>query len=297
VSNQPAANFGSAPNLDFGKVFASPSYFTRGHVSFDVSPFVNAGLQPTRATFYWYQASAQGAGCLDVALHRLVAPWSEGAVTWQTQPAHDPVETTRLCVGNSFALGWKEFDVTPLVRAWLDGSAPNHGFVIRDPMEITAGASRPGLGHSREFGNPALRPYLEIDFAQPFGAGCTTHATVPVLGVAGGSALMGQTLQLRLGELLPGSLGLVFFGLDNTSWSGTPLPFSLAVLGYPACDLLVEPATSVVIGIASGTAQTLPITVPSAPAFDGLPLYMQGFALTPATLLEATNGLGVRLWL
>jgi hypothetical protein len=297
VSNQPAVNLGTSPNLDFGKVFASPSYFTRGHVQFDLAPFVGIGLIPTRATFHWYQSSAQGAGCLDVALHRLTAPWAETTVTWQTQPSHDPVEVGRVCVGNSFALGWKEFDVTALVRAWLDGSVPNFGFVIRDPLEITAGASRPGIGHSREAANATLRPYLEIDVADVLGAGCTTHATMPALDVAAGSSLMGQTLQLRLRELQTGSLPLLFFGLSNTSWSGTPLPFGLAVLGLPACTLHVEPATSLVLPITAGTTATLPIAVPNVPAFDGLPLFVQGFALTPATQLEATNGLGVRLWL
>lgn len=300
-SSQPTANFGSSPELNLGKQFTyTPTFtvwFARGHVLFDVSPFVGAGLVPTRATFFWYQSMANAAGCLDVSLHRLTAPWSEGTITWQNQPSFDPTEVTRTCVGDSFALGWKEFDVTPLVQAWLDGSAPNFGFVVRDPSESTAGAARPGLGHSREYTNAALRPYLEIEFAESFGAGCTTHATVPVLDVAGGSSIMGATLDLRLSDLLPGSLALVFFGLDNTQWAGFALPLSLALIGYPGCDLNVEPGVGIAIGIVPNPTALLPIVVPTSAAFDGLPLYAQGFALTPSTDLEATNGLGFRVWL
>ncbi len=296
-SSLPAVNFGSSPELNFGKVFSPtpPSFWRRGHVLFDVSAF--GGLVPTRATFHWYQSQAQGAGCLDVSLHNVTAPWAESTVTWQTQPAFDPTEVTRVCVGDVFALGWKRFNVTSLVQAWLDGSVPNLGFVIRDPMEITAGASRPGLGHSREYTNPALQPYLELDFAMPFGAGCTTHALMPWLDVSGGSATMGQTLQLRTSDLLPGSFAFAVFGLSNTTSGAIPLPLSLGVIGFPNCSLNVELGILVTIGIAPASTAVLPFVVPTAPAFSGQSLYTQVFALTPVTDLEATNGLAFRVWL
>lgn len=301
TANQPAVNFGTAPELDFGKAFSSGPTFqvwmTRGHVQFDLSALIGSGLVPTRATFFWYQRTSNAAGCLDVSLHNVTAPWNENTITWQNQPSHDAVEISRTCVGDSFALGWKEFDVTSLARQWLAGTVPNFGFVIRDPSESSAGAARPGLGHSREFGTAALQPYLEIDFATVFGNGCSTHATVPVLGVSGGAAIMGQTLDLQTSALMPGSLAAVFFGLSNTSWSGTPLPFALGVLGAPQCDLNIEPGVGIVLGIVATGGAVLTITVPTAAAFDGLPLYAQTFAFTPAGDLEASNGLGVRLWL
>src|SRR5688572_27125625 len=86
-ANQPSVNFGSAPELDFGKAFSSSPTFqvwmTRGHVQFDLTGLVGTGLVPTRATFFWYQRTSNAAGCLDVSLHNVVAPWSEGTITWQ----------------------------------------------------------------------------------------------------------------------------------------------------------------------------------------------------------------------
>ncbi len=299
-SSQPTVNFGTSPELDFGKQFAyAPNFtvwFARGHVEFDPSPFVGIGV-PTRATFHWYQSQSNAAGCLDVSLHRVTGGWSETTITWQNQPPYDPAEISRACVGDSFALGWKAFDVTSLVRSWLDGTVVDYSFVIKDPNESTAGAARPGLGHSREYANAALRPYLEIEFATSFGTGCTTHATQPFLAVAGGSAIMGETLELGLGQLEPGSLSVVFFGLGNTMWNATPLPLSLASIGYPNCELLVEPGVGVLAGIAPGTTATLPVVVPTSAAYSGLPLFAQAFAFTQAGSLEATNGLGFAVWL
>lgn len=301
TANQPTVNFGSAPELDFGKAFTyTPTFqtwLTRGHVQFDLGSLTGLGLVPTRATFFWYQRQANAAGCLDVSLHQIMAPWSENTITWQNQPAYDAAEISRTCVGDSFALGWKEFDATPLVQAWLAGTTPNFGFVIRDPQESTAGAARPGLGHSREYATAALRPYLEVDFAFPFGSGCTTHAITPALDIAGGASIMGQSLQLRSTNLLPNSLGVAIFGLDNTAWAGQPLPLALAAIGYPNCNLHVELGVGVSLGIVPNATAVLTITVPTSPAFDGLPLYAQVFAFTPAAGLEATNGLGFRCWL
>lgn len=69
------------------------------------------------------------------------------------------VSTT--CVGDSFNLGVKEFELTSLAQRWPDGSSPNNSFVIRDVNERSAGASRPGFGHSREFATVSLQPRLE----------------------------------------------------------------------------------------------------------------------------------------
>lgn len=298
-SSQPTVNFGSAPELDFGKAFTSSptfsTWFTRGHVLFDVSAYT--GFVPTRATFFWYQRTSSAAGCLDVSLHNVLAPWTESGVTWQNQPAFAASEVSRTCVGNSFDLGWKEFDVTALAQQWLSGAIVNHGFVIRDPQESSAGAARPGLGHSREFATASLQPYLELDFATTLGTGCSTHATVPALDVAGGAAIMGSTLDLRTSNLLPGSIAAMFFGLDDTTYQGLPLPLSLAPLGTPGCFLEIDALVGVTLGVATTSPVILPLQVPIAPAFDGLPLFAQTFVFTPSGAFEATNGLSFRLWL
>ena len=294
--DRPAVNLGTDPELTFGKAFESqPTFrvwFTRSHVRFDLSN-VNANRVPVRATFHVYQSRANAAGCLDVALHRLTQPFVEGQVTWNSQPTFDPQVESTACVGSSFDLGWKTFDVTDLVRDWLTNAAPNHGFVIKDPTERTAGAARPGFGHSREFGDATRRPYLEIEFATEIGFGCSQRALFPLIDFAGGRAAPGGSFVLRTIATIPNSPLYVIFGTSSTTWNGQPLPLSLGRFGLP-CDLLV--AADVIAGFPPQPDPfDLVVPLPNDPGIAGQTLWMQVFALPPQLGFETSGGLGVNI--
>lgn len=294
--SQPTANFGADPELNFGKVFTSTSssvHFLRGHVQFDLTAF--QGLVPQRATLFWYQSRSSAAGCLDVSAHRILAPWSEATVTWSTQPAHDAATAATACVGNSFDLGWKQFDLTALVQAWTSGAQPNHGVVIRDPRESTAGASRPGYGHSRESTVVALRPYLELEFAAAFGAGCGLGAPVPGLSFAGGSPRPGGSFTIATQGLAAGSLGALVLGTSDTTWGSVPLPLSLASFGFPGCDLLVAADAFLVRGASTPPSFDVVLNVPNDPNLASLVLYVQTAGLAAATF-QLANGLRIALF-
>jgi hypothetical protein len=297
--NQPALNFGSDVELGFGKNFTStPTFqvwFMRAYVQFDLLPIQATGRWPTRVLYRWYQHRASAAGCLDVTLHRVTAAWNEAAVTWQNKPGHDGAVVARACVGDSFANGWKQADVTALVQQWLLGAVPNHGLVLRDPSETTAGAARPGFAHSRENGTAALVPHLEVEFADRFGFGCSMRALLPMTDVTAGRPRLGESFTLGTIGLLPGSLVGMLFGTSNTSWSGGALPWSLAPLGSPGCDLNISPDTLVTAPAIAGGSWDLVIALPANTALDGATFYMQALALPPLLGLEVGNGVGVTL--
>jgi hypothetical protein len=299
-ADQPTTNFGADPELRLGKTFTStPSFrvwFTRAHVMFDLSSFVGSGIVPSRATFFWYQSRAMAAGCLDVSLHRITAPWSEGGVTWQNQPAHDAAIVSRTCVGDSFSLGWKAFDATALVQAWFDGSVPNHGLVIRDVRESTAGAARPGIGHSRENGNPALAPYLEVELPVTLGFGCSARGAIPALAFASGSSRSAGMFRAQASNLVIGANPAVFFGFSRTQWNGIPLPLSFAFLGFPACNLYVAAQLNAAYPVLATPALDIDVIVPDVASLVGMSLFMQVAAITPIGQLELTNGLGVTIF-
>lgn len=293
--SQPSVNFGSSAELSFGKNYrSSPTFqvwFLRGHVQFDVTPIVATGRMPVRALFHWYQSRSSAAGCLDVTLHRVLAPWSESTVTWLNQPAHDPIALTRACVGDSFANGWKTFDVTGLVQAWLSGGT-NYGFVIRDPTERTAGAARPGFGHSRETASAALAPYLEVEFTDRFGGGCSGRGAIPALDLVVGQARIGGWMTVQAAPLLPNTVPGMLFGTSNSTWGGRSLPLSLAFAGLPGCDLLVAPDIAVLFPTSASGFFYLTLTWPNDPSLDGQRLYMQAVAVPPSSSVELTNGVG-----
>jgi hypothetical protein len=58
--------------------------------------------------------------------------------------------------------GWYTFDVTDVVRGWVDGSFPNYGLMVRGPESSGILGARLGFG-TREF--LYHEPYLEVTYA------------------------------------------------------------------------------------------------------------------------------------
>lgn len=299
-ADQPATNFGSALLVTSGKTFESTPTFrvwmTRGHYQFDLSSL--AGLPvPTRARLRVYQEQSNAAGCLDVTLHRVTQAWSESTLTWQNKPTHDPTVAARQCVGDSFDLGFKNFDVTALVQDWQQATVPNFGLVIRDPSESTAGAARPMHGTSRESTTTDRHPQLEVSWdTQPFGAGCGPNTPVPTLDLDSGTPAVGGTYTMLAANLGRSSPVVHLLGGSNTTWNGLTLPINLAFLGYPSCHLLVSPDV-MIGGIADARGRAaLAFPVPNSRFLRGRSVYHQTLALDSNQVFAFTNGFAVRLF-
>lgn len=186
----PASNFG-ADDLWFGR----GSFFGLGNirtlVQFDFSRFQLDPRLIKSASFNAYQyATEPAAGGLPCELHSATAPWNEMTVTWNNQPAYDAQVWAAADVGDSFGVGLVSWDVTELVRAQVDGTIPNHGWLFRMQFE-TAGASRLGYFYSTETAPGALfAPLLSVELyemlltATPLAAG--QAATVMVAGARPG---------------------------------------------------------------------------------------------------------------
>jgi hypothetical protein len=127
-----------------------------------------------------------------VDLRQVTEDWSEQTATWDTAPmvAMDPAAT----VIQSGVNQWLEFDVTHLVKLWLDQPAMNFGveFSQREVVEIPQpdGARDryvASLYASSAFADPSLRPMLTV-------APVPVPAALPLLALAMG--LLGA-LRLR----------------------------------------------------------------------------------------------------
>lgn len=300
-ADQPTVNYGLTPDLDFGKDFASsPTFrvwFTRGHVMFDLT-VLQSLPRPLRARFLWYQDPARTipAGCLGVAVHRITAPWSETAVTWATNPPFDPTVVARENVGGWDCNGWHAFDVTSLVNTWLDGTQPNFGMLLRDDGEISAGASRPGKGISREAANPTLWPYLELSWGLAYGDGCPSGAGAPALELTGGAPQLGSSFTLTSSNLGASTPTILDLGLSRTAWGPFALPLPLASVGIAGgCRLLASGEMSAAALSNAGGVRTDVLPVPNLPTLSGLDLYLQTLALAGSGLV-ATNGFAIRLF-
>ncbi|GAB4526967.1 MAG: hypothetical protein Kow0063_01770 [Anaerolineae bacterium] len=90
----------------------------------------------TEATLRLYQVGGRDYPGVSrtVSLYRVTGNWSEASVTWNNRPGYAEA------VGDIHTtydfLGWRDVDVTDLVRAWVAGSQTNYGVVAIGPESI-----------------------------------------------------------------------------------------------------------------------------------------------------------------
>jgi hypothetical protein len=65
--------------------------------------------------------------------YRIVSAWSESSVTWDTSPS--PAEAYGSASIKAGAWGWYSFDITNLVRGWVNGTMSNYGVMLRGPEQ------------------------------------------------------------------------------------------------------------------------------------------------------------------
>lgn len=297
-ADQPSVNFGSSALVTCGKTFTNTPTFrvwlTRGHFLFDLTALQGLGT-PSYARLRLYQAQANAAGCLETSAHQVTSSWSEATLTWQNKPTHVATALSTACVGDSFAPGWKSYEVTAAVQAWLRG-APNFGLVVRDPSESLAGAARPLEAASREGSNPAQAPTLEVYYAtRPFGAGCSPN-TVPGLELDAGTPARGDTYTLRASGLPNGAPLMMLFGLSDQTWNGVPLPFSLAGIGLPNCSVLVAGDLLLLANADRFGDARFSFPVQNRPGLIGVRLFHQVLGLDTNQAVLLTNGFAAQVY-
>ena len=99
---------------------------------------------------------------------------------------------------------------------------------------------------------------------------------------------IGQTYQISIAQGPANAPASLVNGLSNTTWGSVPLPFSLAPLGAPGCNLLTAPVFSVGIALDASGNGTLSLSVPNVPAYFGLQVYHQFYVVDPGA-----NAMGI----
>ena len=86
---------------------------------------------------------------------------------------------------------------------------------------------------------------------------------------------IGATLQVNLTRAAPNSGAMLMVGASNTTWNGTPLPFSLKVMGGGNCLLLVS--MDVLVGLNTNTLGNVSFSarIGNAKALLGAKAYLQ----------------------
>ncbi|MBK8975885.1 MAG: hypothetical protein IPM29_08150 [Planctomycetes bacterium] len=219
--------------------------------------------------------------------------WEWDGVDWsRLAPAHAPTARMQATIATDLARSrivlYGGYDGTDLVdTAEWDGSdwrilaVPVHPAL---PV-LPAMATGPGGRHVVLFGGEDTSSIARAEtwwngtFAavSQYGAGCGSPPLA--LGVAAGSSpVLGQSFRTELRPVPPGGTPFQWVGGSDRSWLGRSLPFDLTPLGATGCALLQDAVVAVPCSLAGQTA-TLALAIPRQPAFAGVRLYLQGFAL------------------
>ncbi|MBS7623889.1 DNRLRE domain-containing protein, partial [Candidatus Bathyarchaeota archaeon] len=105
--------------------------------------------------------------------YRLTEDWTESGSTWNSRDTGIPwttaggVWTTEDSASSTVpptAGQWMSWDVTGIVKDWMENGQPNYGFIIRDPNDGVAGIDAAARFYTREWSTIDERPVLKIDW-------------------------------------------------------------------------------------------------------------------------------------
>jgi len=134
MEGRPTYNFGSTSDMWVGydDYLEPDGRIVRSLVRFDLSS-IPAGATINSATLRLYLVGSWDypGKTRTITTYRTGSSWSESSVTWNNKPSYAEAYGS---AGVTHGSGvWYSFDVTNLVRGWVNGTWPNYGIMLRGP--------------------------------------------------------------------------------------------------------------------------------------------------------------------
>ncbi len=134
MEGRPTYNFGSTVDMWVGydDYLEPDGKIVRSLVRFDLSS-IPAGATINSATLRLYLVNSWDypGKTRTITTYRASSYWSESSVTWNNKPSYaESYGSAGVTHGSGV---WYSFDVTNLVRGWVNGTWPNYGIMLRGP--------------------------------------------------------------------------------------------------------------------------------------------------------------------
>jgi RHS repeat-associated protein len=135
-SDAPTTNFDGTWQLAVG---STPAMKARSLIKFPLTD-LPSGVQLTTAQLQtWFDGSwGPDPGLNDVVIEarRVTAPWADTTATWNSiNTAIGEAGLSTATRAKSQSAAWHSFDVKNIVQTWLNGTQPNHGFMLKASNE------------------------------------------------------------------------------------------------------------------------------------------------------------------
>lgn len=156
----PSSTHGSSSDLNVRS--KSTNDDQRSLVKFDTSS-LSSGTSVIKATLRLFM-NDDPPSSRSYDLYRITSAWNENTVNWTSKPTTAP-GTTDSTDTEITPNVWLEWDVTPDVQEFINGTFTNYGWMIQDSSEEAASGQQ-GQFKSSEDGTESKRPQLVVDFSE-----------------------------------------------------------------------------------------------------------------------------------
>lgn len=209
--NKPTANFGS---FQFNTIGQGDTNYGVGRTVVKLTGLLNnvafMELTPNQvvsAFFYVHEATGNAAKSVNIYRIKDFVNWDESTVTWNN---YGSIDTYRNWGGVLYSNSWSSFNITTLVKGWIDGSYIKNGAFVMT-MSGTESASFKQIDSSESVYD--YKPYVKLTFSGVFPSGiyCIQNKeSGKVIDLAGSSSAEGT-------EVMPRT----FHGEKNQRWKIT----------------------------------------------------------------------------
>lgn len=165
------SNFGDAPEFDaIAWTNGGNISNCRGLIYWDLSSIpVTAVVTSATLSLYGYNSPANGhhdplTGANDAYINKVIGPWSENVVTWNTKPSVSPVNQAYLTASTTPTQDYTNIDVTAMVQDMIVNPSGNYGMMLQ---LVTESFYRKLVFASSDNADPAKHPRLDICFTAP----------------------------------------------------------------------------------------------------------------------------------
>ncbi len=135
------SNFGAAVNLLTNGEQHTAWGAARALLKLDHTQIVSTA-QNIRLRLYGYEGDTRAGYDAKLQVRRLTNDWLASTVTWDTKPGFDTTVYAEKVIQPNAIVGWHEWDLTALVKAWQRGDFPNYGVMLYSTSSGSGGGWR-----------------------------------------------------------------------------------------------------------------------------------------------------------
>lgn len=147
-------------NLDFDPIFLGKfkSSVYRYFVKADLNGLSN-DTRIVKALFQFFCLKNDNISGADIGVYQVLGFWNEMEIDWFNQPTVSDIRAAKAHANDTYC--WISYDITDLVRKWIDKAIPNYGICLKLEDESEGQII---VGLNRHCANLAARPRLIVEY-------------------------------------------------------------------------------------------------------------------------------------